>query len=320
VPIPAADILRCPLTGEPLFERNGALESSTERYPILEGVPILLNDQQSIFSAAEVGLSRPARVSPSRRLVRRLLPSRTPEGDTAVRFARFIDQLRLRGDRPRVLIVGGGRLGQGTEELIRASDLELIETDVYVGPRTMIVCDGHHLPFADGSLDGVVIQAVLEHVLDPPAVVREVHRVLKPGGLVYAETPFMQQVHEGAYDFTRWTESGHRRLFHMFEAIDTGVSSGPAVALLWSLCYFARSLARRRTAQLVLEKLTVIAFLWLKPLDAALVKRPAATDGACGVYFLGRRAETAIDDRNVISAYRGTIGLPVRPARESDLS
>jgi SAM-dependent methyltransferase len=40
------------------------------------------------------------------------------------------------------------------------------------------------------------IQAVLEHALDPPVVVAEIYRVLKPGGLVYADTPFMQRVHE----------------------------------------------------------------------------------------------------------------------------
>jgi ubiquinone/menaquinone biosynthesis C-methylase UbiE len=32
----------------------------------------------------------------------------------------------------------------------------------------------------------VWIQAVLEHVLDPPIVVAEIYRVLRPGGLVYA--------------------------------------------------------------------------------------------------------------------------------------
>jgi len=56
--------------------------------------------------------------------------------------------------------------------------------------------------------DAVWIQAVLEHVLDPVRVVAEIHRVLRPGGLVYSEIPFMQEVHEGAYDFTRFRLSG----------------------------------------------------------------------------------------------------------------
>jgi hypothetical protein len=82
----------------------------------------------------------------------------------------------------------------------------------------------------------------LEHVLDPSAVVAEIHRVLKPDGYVYAETPFMQQVHERAYDFSRFTRSGHRWLFRQFDEIDAGPITGPATAFLWSMRYLLRAL------------------------------------------------------------------------------
>lgn len=64
-------------------------------------------------------------------------------------------------------------------------------------------------------------------------------RVLKPHGMLYAETPFMQQVHERAYDFTRFTANGHRWLFRRFEQIDAGVNrgSGAGPALAWSVRY-----------------------------------------------------------------------------------
>ena len=83
-------------------------------------------------------------------------------------------------------------------------------------------------------------------MLEPGRWCAEIHRVLKPGGLVYAETPFMQQVHEGAYDFTRFTESGHRYLFARFDLIDSGVTAGAGTQLLWSLDYFVRGLFRSR--------------------------------------------------------------------------
>ena len=53
---------------------------------------------------------------------------------------------------------------------------------------------------------------------------KEIYRVLKSDGIVYIETPFMQQVHGGKYDFTRFTYLGHRRLFARFQEIESGIS------------------------------------------------------------------------------------------------
>jgi SAM-dependent methyltransferase len=190
---------------------------------------------------------------------------------------------------------------------ITRPELELIETDVYIGPRTQVVCDAHQLPFSDGCFDGVIAQAVLEHVLDPQRVVAEIHRVLKPDGLVYAETPFMQQVHMGAFDITRFTMVGHRRLFRSFDELDAGVVCGPGTALIWSLRYFVRSLPRRsRVARKLLDRVVCLCFFWLKYLDDVLVSRPAAVDAASGTYFLGQRRDSPISDREVLASYRGS--------------
>lgn len=48
-----------------------------------------------------------------------------------------------------------------------------------------IVADAAQMPFADGTLDVVVSSNVLEHVPDPIAVVKEMGRVVRPGGLVF---------------------------------------------------------------------------------------------------------------------------------------
>lgn len=45
------------------------------------------------------------------------------------------------------------------------------------------------LPYVDSSLNAVLIFDVLEHVENPPAIVKEVCRVLKPGGIFYAFVP-----------------------------------------------------------------------------------------------------------------------------------
>ena len=138
--------------------------------------------------------------------------------------------------------------------------------------------------------DGVWVQAVLEHVLEPATVVAELHRVLRPEGLVYAETPFMQQVHERAYDFSRFTQSGHRWLFRRFSEISAGPVGGAGVALAWSIRYFSRALGAGNK----LSRVIVLPFFWIRYLDA-FGRGRAAADAASGFFFLGRRAEQAMD-------------------------
>src|SRR5439155_5186428 len=106
--------------------------------------------------------------------------------------------------RPVVVVVGGGTAGSGAQLLYDAPDVRLISFDIYHSATTQFIADAHAIPLQDGIADGVWVQAVLEHVLDPAQVVAEIHRVLRPNGYVCSEIPFMQQVHEGRYDFTRF--------------------------------------------------------------------------------------------------------------------
>ena len=281
------------------------------RFPVVQGVPVLIDDSSSIFTVAEVAAS--AQVDAHRgaleRVAYRIRPTPTANFGAPERFTHFRDLLcdETQDGRARVLVVGGGELGAGMDSIVNDAHLEFVDTDVYVGDRVGVACDAHRLPFPDGAFDGVIVQAVLEHVLSPPDVVAEIHRVLRAEGLVYAETPFMQAVHEGAYDFTRFTDLGHRRLFRMFSEIDRGVALGPATSLFWALRYFARSLPRSGGLKVRLADFAVSCTMsWLVYLDRRLIRHAGAYDAASGVYFLGRRSEAPIADRDLVAAYRGT--------------
>jgi SAM-dependent methyltransferase len=267
-------------------------------------VPLLLHDNFSVFDVADVAGATATKTARSG--LRRLVPDVSANPGAADRYREMARELTATTQEPLVLVVGAGEGGAGTETLA-ASGVRLVRSDVAIGPNTDLCLDAHRIPFADNTFDGLVAQAVLEHVADPYECVREFGRVLKPGGVVYAETPFMQQVHMGAHDFTRFTPLGHRRLFRQFDELSSGVAVGPGSALAWSLVYFFVSFSRGRTSRRVLNVGSRFAFFWLRYLDRFLVGRAAATDAAAGVYFLGRLSEDVLSDRELLSLYPGSI-------------
>jgi SAM-dependent methyltransferase len=299
-------ILRCPVTREHLtFAPDGSLraEPSGRSYLSLEDTPILIDFENSVIDRNSFIGSRGASSVKRRRYVRlsggikKLLSP--PKKATRANVDWLVKEL---GTRPeaRVLIIGGGTVGQGMEPLYDHPSIKVISFDIYRTDRTQFIADAHAIPLADGSVDAVVVQAVLEHVVQPETVAAEIWRVLKDDGLLYAETPFMQHVHEGAYDFTRFTESGHRFLFRRFQLIRSGTTAGPGTQLLWAVDYFVKSLFRSRVA----GKIAKAGFVWLQWFDG-LISEDYASDAASGVYFLGRKSDVEISPREVIDFYRG---------------
>lgn len=53
----------------------------------------------------------------------------------------------------------------------------------------LVVNDGQGLPFPDAAFDTVICSEILEHVTDVESLMREIRRVMKPGGKLYATMP-----------------------------------------------------------------------------------------------------------------------------------
>ena len=70
------------------------------------------------------------------------------------------------------------------------------------------------IPLADASFDTVVSTEVLEHVTEPLVALKEMRRVLKPGGYLILTTPMYWPRHEAPYDFFRYPYDG---LLHLFK-------------------------------------------------------------------------------------------------------
>lgn len=290
----------CPRCKSPLADSaqctNPSCKYHAEPFPVVAGQPVLIDFDRSIVDRSDIlargGTSVIKRRPAARKLVGWL------EGGNASAERVAADMLgRLRGRRAKVLVIGGGTVGAGADALYRTSDIELVGIDIYASSNTKVVADGHDLPFRDGTFDAVWIQAVLEHVVEPQRVAAEIHRVLTTDGLVFADTPFMQQVHEGPYDFTRFTLNGHRWLFRSFDLIEAGASSGAGSSLRWSIRHFVHALSGSKT----LGRLAGYAFFWLRLFDS---RSPGQEDAACGTYFYGaRRSGADIHPRDLVKFY-----------------
>ncbi len=62
------------------------------------------------------------------------------------------------------------------------------------------------LPLEGGQFDTVIMSDVLEHIKKPATVMNEIARVLKPGGRLIMNVPFMYWIHEYPHDYHRYTE------------------------------------------------------------------------------------------------------------------
>ncbi len=155
-------LLRSPVSGEPLVAEPGTLRTADRReaYPVTQGIPIMLRadgpfpaDAYSAEPGTGAGLA--SRAAPH---LRRLLPSLSHNLRARQNFAHLRDLLsEAQPGRPsRVLVVGGAILGEGMAVLAEDPQIELLEADVAIGPRTDVICDAHALPFPDDAFDGVV--------------------------------------------------------------------------------------------------------------------------------------------------------------------
>jgi ubiquinone/menaquinone biosynthesis C-methylase UbiE len=77
----------------------------------------------------------------------------------------------------------GGAICTGVDLTPRSIEISRRHFEVYGLPGNFLLTDGERLPFPDESFDVVYSNGVLHHTPDTAGAVREVHRVLKPGGI-----------------------------------------------------------------------------------------------------------------------------------------
>ena len=277
-------LLSCPGCRSGLKWEDDRLSCRTcgAEYPVVDGIPVLLPDG----AAREVERSRerPARRGLRSRLVAGLSPGGASyDPGQTTRIQAMLDRL---GPTAFVLDLGCGGRCWGPR---------VIGMDLAWGAGVGLIGDGRRLPFPAGALDGLICTGVLEHVDDADVVVREIHRVLRAGGLGYIAIPFMQGFHPATgteADYRRLTQPGLRRVLRDFEILESGIAGGPSSAVGWILREY---LAMLLPAHGPLAKLAHFASgwltAWIKYLDVVVARRPMAHRIASGFYALVRKPD-----------------------------
>lgn len=276
-------------------------------FPIVNGVPVLINDANSVFRVSDYtgnvayegasgyggSLDQVAGWRKAyRRFARRLSEAELPGSDGIDAIAYVLSRV----PDAAILVVGAGEQRYAGR---------VTYTDVAFAAGIACICDAHDLPFEAGRFDAVFAISVLEHVCDPQRCVAEFARVLKPQGYVMAATPFLQSVHMGAHDFTRFAYLGHRRLFRLFGDIESGMYGDPAYSAIHLMRNLATSVSDRPRLRSVMRLMALLATYPMRHLDQLLFQTQGAYNSACAFYFFGQRRDVPMPDRDMIALFRG---------------
>lgn len=159
--------------------------------------------------------------------------------------------------------------------------------------RRDLAWDGGVIPLRDATVSCVVATELLEHCPDPRVVLRELSRVLEPGGLLVGSVPFLWPLHDVPYDEVRFTPFALTRLLGDagFTAIEMSALGGWNAALAQMLGLWAR----RAPLPFPLRDLASVGLLPLVCL-LARIDRPPVRFGEStmitGLGFVARRAPT----------------------------
>lgn len=121
--------------------------------------------------------------------------------------------LRLNG---RLLDLGCGskpyqNLFSNVNEYI-GMDIEVSGNDKNNRKYIDVYYDGKTIPFESNSFDSVLSSEVFEHIFNLDEILKEIHRVLKPGGNALFTLPFVWEEHEKPFDFARYSKFGIQHL------------------------------------------------------------------------------------------------------------
>lgn len=289
--------LVCPRSGQTLVMDEAQAHLVTpdgcSRYLLLNGtVPILLVDEEAMRDYAGDSARMTAEYAQEKPAPRRSL------------LLRLLRRLVYRGGEPQVSDYRTQASVDAADRVLTGTPADAIclsvgggpglgaFTNLNIGPfpNVDVVADAHALPYADGSVHAIYCEAVIEHLYDPPQAVKEMHRVLKPGGMVFAGTPFIYHYHGYPHHYQNFTLQGHENLFRRagFHIIESGTCVGPVHAMVLSIAVFLAQYCTSGLGRFV-SRLWNFSSQYLYPLDRRINTRPNAHMLAATTFVLAKK-------------------------------
>jgi len=285
------DILCCPECYYNLIkDEDLTCHSCRKHYPIYNGIPVPISDIELQNQIADDRIDQMH--------LKEIIKSKIPMPDERLwspKAKKLIKKILIEKnpESPNTYVVNMGSGVESFYKKIFISFKSLIRIGVPHSGYVNAYSDAMSLPLKSNSVDLFISSSVIEHLRDPEKAVSELFRTIKPGGLVYAEIPFIGAYHMAPHDYQRYTISGIEALFsrHGFLFQNKGICSGPVTAVVLLIQHAIVEAIPFGPIQFLLRVILTWLFHPLKYLDYFFSRLKWGEYLACNFFYLGRKPE-----------------------------